>query len=143
MATIAAIRDGLKDRIATIDGLHGYDVWPDNVEPPAAIVVPKRGMYHQAMGNPGHTNLEFEVILLAAAVQRGYVRGQNAVDPYLDDAGSSSIKGAIEGDPTLGGIVTTTKVTGWRDYGSLSVNNETIVGGLEYWGAKLDVEVYP
>ncbi len=143
MATIAQIRDGLQARMATIAGLHAYDVWPDNVEPPAAIVVPKKGDYHQAMGNPGHTHQEYEIILLAAPVQRGYIRGQDKIDPYLDDAGSSSIKAAIEADKTLGGIVTTTKVVGWRDYGSLSINNETIAGGLEYWGAKLDVEVYP
>jgi hypothetical protein len=38
--------------------------------------------------------------------------GQNLLDLYLSGSGASSIKAAIEGDRTLGGVVNTLRVTG-------------------------------
>ena len=40
MAELAAVRDGLKTRLATILGLRAHDVWPDTINAPAALVRP-------------------------------------------------------------------------------------------------------
>ena len=79
MATISAIRDGLKTRLATITSLHAYDVLPDNLVVPAAIVRPLRGDYYSTMTNKPHD--QFEILVLVALVRLS--TGQDALDPYL------------------------------------------------------------
>lgn len=93
--------------------------------------------YHQSMSTGGVSDIAFEVILLAAPIARaGLDRAQDALDAYLDDTTTSSVKVAVENDGTLGGIVTAAEVAGWRDYGSLEV------GDVEYLGVKFDLQVW-
>jgi len=88
----STVRDGLKTRLATITGLRSYDLIPDVVTPPCAIVA----------------QLDVYVI-----VQRFSERaGQDKLDAYLSGSGASSIKTALEGDRTLGGAINTLRVTG-------------------------------
>ena len=136
MASHAAIREGLKARLATIAGLRAYAAWPDTVVAPAALVKPARWTYHEAMGNGQHV-ARYEVLLLGAALQQGLAKAQDVTDAYLDDAGATSIKAAIEADQTLGGAATTLVVLGWRDYDSVVLNS------AEYLGVIFDVEVWP
>jgi hypothetical protein len=135
MASVSAIRDGLRTRLATITGLRAYDVWPDQVHAPAAMVQPVRGRYKEALG--GVPRLTFRVVLAAAPVQRGLARGEDVLDPYLDDTGATSIKAALEGDKTLGGIVASLHAVEWDDYGLVAI------GGVDYVGASVEVEVWP
>lgn len=133
MATVSSIRDGLKTRLATITGLRAYDLVPNDVQAVAAVVEPASGTYHTSFA-PAHT-LRF-VIRVVVPITGGIEKAQDLLDPYLDDAGSTSIRVAIEGDGTLGGVVDDLVVQGWRDYGIFPV------GGIEYLGAAFDVEVY-
>lgn len=134
MASISAIRDGIKARLATITGLRTYDVWPDQLHVPCVLVKPSNGTFRETLG--GVPSARFELILLVHPFQVGIARGQDRLDPYLDDTGSQSIHAALRGDVTLGGAVHTCDPAGWRDYGVLEVN------GVPYLGATIDLEVW-
>lgn len=139
MTTLTQIRDGLATRLATISGLRAHATLPDTINVPAAIVRPERRDFSLSMGSaPSAANsITFIVTVLAAASANGMTEGQDALDAYLDDSGASSIKAAIEGDRTLAGIVTTTRVIRWFDYDTYDA------GDIEYIGCKFEVEVWP
>ncbi len=136
MSSLSNIRDGIKTRLQTITALanRAYDTWPDQILTPCAIVKPISWEYRQAMGNVN--KLLFEIVIVAASVQPGLERAQDALDAYLEDDSATSIKKALEGGKTLSGYATTLQVPGWRDYGSIEI------GGIEYLGAVVDVEVW-
>lgn len=103
------VRDGLKTRLQTITGLRAYDLIPDTVTPPAAVV----GQLDFTFDIDNARGLDQAQVDVLVIVQRFSERsGQNLLDTYLSGAGSTSIKAAIEGDRTLGGAVNTLRVTG-------------------------------
>lgn len=104
---VSSVRDGLKTRLQTITGLRAYDVIPDKVTPPCAIV----GQLDFTFDIDNARGLDQATCDVYVIVQRLDARsGQNKLDDYLG-SGSSSIKSAIEGDRTLGGTVNTLRVT--------------------------------
>lgn len=104
---VSSVRDGLKTRLQTISGLRVYDVIPDKVTPPCAIV----GQLDFTFDIDNARGLDQASLDVYVIVQRFDARsGQNKLDEYLG-SGSSSIKSAIEGDRTLGGAVNTLRVT--------------------------------
>lgn len=134
MASVSQIRAGLKTRLATISGLRAHDTWPGNFSPPGAIVMPVGGEYDQVMGDNPDTVYKFEITV---GVQLGkYETAQDKVDEYVSPAGARSVRAAINGDRTLGGIAVKSWVRRFRDYGTLDIN------GNEYAGVIFDVEVY-
>jgi hypothetical protein len=133
MATIAQIRDGIATRLATISGLRVYARWPNQPNPPAALVRYVTEGSKQAMARHPHM---FEITLAVEPIS-DLARGQSRTDLYLDASGSQSIRSAINGDKTLGGIADTLSVGDWRDYDGVEVN------GQDYMGAIVDVEVWP
>lgn len=135
MAELAAVRDGLKTRLATILGLRAHDVWPDTINAPAALVRPVSDPIQETLS--GIQSWRFEVVLVGYPAQQGMARGQETIDGYLAAAGSQSIAAALRGDRTLGGIVSTLDVSGWRDYGVLDLGVS-----IEYVGAVFDVQVW-
>jgi hypothetical protein len=103
------VRDGLKTRLETISGLRSYDLIPDTVTPPAAVV----GQLDFTFDIDNARGLDQAQVDVLVIVQRFSERsGQNLLDTYLAGSGTSSIKAAIEGDRTLGGVVNTLRVTG-------------------------------
>jgi hypothetical protein len=103
------VRDGLKTRLETITGLRAYDLIPDTVTPPAAVV----GQLDFTFDIDNARGLDQAQVDVLVIVQRFSERsGQNLLDLYLAGSGASSIKAAIEGDRTLGGVVNTLRVTG-------------------------------
>ena len=103
------VRDGLKTRLETITGLRAYDLIPDTVTPPAAVV----GQLDFTFDIDNARGLDQAQVDVLVIVQRFSERsGQNLLDQYLSGSGASSIKAAIEGDRTLGGVVNTLRVTG-------------------------------
>ena len=112
MSTYAQIADGLVTRLVTISGLRAVDHPTPNPEPPVAVVVPGPNLFDQTYRN-GLTESNWTVRVLVA---RGDERSAaERLYGYLDPSGSSSVKAAIEGDPTLGGIVDTLHVTGFDE----------------------------
>ena len=130
------IRSGLATRVATVTSLQGrtHATFPDRLIVPAAIVsVPSWNFDRDFAGD---STVEAEVLILAAELGKGGERAQARLDAYLDDSGSESVKAAIEGDVTLGGVAQSVSVTGWSEYGEVEVN------GMAYLGAVLRVEVF-
>ena len=122
MASITSIRSGLATRLATITGLRSGATIPDNVNPPFAIIAPSSVDYHRAFNNALST-YNFTVTLVVGRVSER--TAQNSLDVYCSPTGNSSIRVAIEGDRTLGGVVFDTIVTGMRNYGSVTIGDNT------------------
>lgn len=137
MADLSAIRTALAARWATLSTLrNSYDRWPDQINTPCAITMPRRSTWREALG--GAPSFEFEVTLLACPWgDRGMPRAQDLLDSYLDDTGAQSMHAALRGDVTLGGTVHTSNVDGFDEYGALE-----LVNGIAYLGCKLAVSVW-
>jgi len=102
------VRDGLKTRLQTITGLRVYDLIPDPVTPPCAVV----GQLDLTFDIDNARGLDQATVDIYVIVQRFSERaGQDKLDGYLAGTGATSIKAAIEGDRTLGGACQTLRVT--------------------------------
>lgn len=103
------VRDGLKTQLQAIEGLRVYDLIPDVVTPPCAIV----GQLDFTFDINNARGLDQAQCDVFVIVQRFSERaGQDKLDAYLSGSGTSSIKAAIESDRTLAGAVDTLRVTG-------------------------------
>lgn len=134
MASVPAIRDGLKTRLETISGLRAYDTVPGDVVVPAAVVAPAPGEFLQYDSTQcrGSDDFTFVVLLLVSLDSaRG---GQDALDAYLAGSGTSSVKTAIEG-ASLGGGAAFATVTAARNYGT------STFAGVQYYSVEFVVEV--
>ena len=127
---LSTVRTGIQSKLSTITGLKAYATWPDQIAAPCAIVKPSSCEMDSSFD--GDNDLIFEVLVLAAPIQNGMVRGQEKLDGYLDDSGTSSVKAAIE----AGGAY---RVLRWRDYGPHEVPAGT---GNVFLAAVFDVLVY-
>lgn len=132
MASITELRSGIATNLATISGLRTGATIPDNVNPPFAIISPSTAEYHQTYHN-GLTRYSFTVTLVVGRVSER--SAQNALDAYCSASGSSSVRGAIESDKTLGGKAYDCIVSGMRNYGSISLGDNT------YLAAEFDLVV--
>ena len=102
MASVAAIADGLKARLATISGLRAYSYQPEQLNPPFGFPVLNGVTYHRTMGmGNAATQYDWTVyVVVGRYVDR--VSHQN-LDGFLSPTGATSIRAALEGDLTLGG----------------------------------------
>ena len=136
MATISDVRDGLAVRLRTISGLHVYDEWPDTITPPAALIRPASAQYEQTFGADWAT-MQLEV-LVVVGLMGGLANAERAMEPYISNTGTSSIRVAVAADRTLAlsgtGTVRGTFVRGWRNYEPVAINE------LEYLGTVIDIE---
>jgi hypothetical protein len=104
----SAVRNGLKANIATIKGMRVYDLIPDVIVPPCAIV----GQLDLTFDLNNSRGLDQANVDVFVIVQRFSERtGQDALDKYLAGSGAASVKAAIESDLTLGGACNTLRVT--------------------------------
>ena len=122
MASISSIRTGLATRLGTITGLRTSAFMPDNPNPPIAIVMPSSVSYDDTFKR-GMQTYVFNVLVIVGRVDER--TAQSNLDAYVSSTGTSSIKRAIEGDKTLGGVVFDTRVTEMRNYGQLPVGEVT------------------
>ena len=118
MASISQIRSGLATRLGTITGLRTSAFMPDNPNPPVAIVMPSSVSYDDTF-HRGMQTYVFNVLVIVGRVDER--TAQSNLDGYVSSTGSSSIKLAIEGDKTLGGVAFDTRVTEMRNYGQLAI----------------------
>jgi hypothetical protein len=132
VASLSTIRTGLQTRLATITGLNAYDRAPGTVTVPAAIVIPGTIEFDETMAR-GSDLYTFRVRLLVQRATETYA--QEDLDAYLAGSGASSVKAAIEGDISLGGVADWTRVTGVPAYGDVTH------AGIDYLGADFNVEV--
>jgi len=119
MASISSIRSGLATRLATISGLRTSATMPDNPNPPVALIMPSSVSYDDTFKR-GMQTYVFNVLVIVGRVDER--TAQNNLDAFVSSTGTSSIKLAIEGDKTLGGVVFDTRVSEMRNYGQLPIS---------------------
>lgn len=126
-ATIEQIMTGLETRLATISGLNVKDFAPGSpVFPSAFPLVP--GFEYGATMSRGTYELPFRVaIVVSAALDRV---GQMNLARYANQTGDYSIRAAIEGDKTLGGLVSTLIVDSFDPTGLGDIGLMDFFGGV-------------
>jgi hypothetical protein len=120
--TVTQIKEGLQARLATISGLRTYAQQPDNVNAPFAWPMLESITYNGAMGG----GLIIHTFTVSVVVGRASERtAQNALDGYLSYEGATSVRAAIEGDRTLGGVVQNLIVESASNISTLDANDTT------------------
>jgi len=130
---IEDIRSALATNLATINGLRTSGDVPDNPNPPQAVVFLETVEYDDAFQG-GLTTMQFKVMVI---VSRADDRtAQRKLNEYISPDGARSIKSAVESDRSLGGLVSTLRLTAMTSLGS------TIVSEQEYMAVEFSVVVY-
>jgi hypothetical protein len=132
-ATISQVRTGLATSLGTITGLHVRDYIPDQIIDPLAVVAPSTFTYHAAMQG-GLMQMEFSVMLIVSRVSDRVA--QSRLDGFASYSGASSVRAAVESDPSLGGIVSYEQVVDTVQIGTLDQN------GSVYLTMEFTVEVH-
>jgi hypothetical protein len=131
MATLRKIREGIETRLATISGLRTFTLAPAKVPGPAAWVQPV-GFSDETF----EPSVDRTMAVVVAVPTKDLRTAQDRLDELLDVTGPKSVKMALEGDPTLGGIVADIRVTA-DDYRVALMN----IGGVDYLTGELTVAV--
>lgn len=132
-ATVSQVATGLATRLATISGLRTFNYQPEQTNPPFGYPQLNRIEYHRAFSG-GDVVMDWSVFVIAG---RWTDRTAHALlDEYLSYSGTKSIRAAIEGDETLGGVCQTLIVRSGLDISSLEV------AGAEFLQIQLQVEVH-
>ena len=132
MADIAAIRAGIKTRLATSSTfLQVAATMPDTLSPPCAVVDLQSVSYDQAFGN-GLELLTFTITVIAQRFDPA--ANQALLDGLV--SGSGAVRALIAGDLTLDGSCSTCQLTQMGEYGLISANE------TDYLGANFTLEVY-
>ena len=122
-ATPSQVKDGLKVRIETISGLRAFDYQPDQVNPPFAFPTLNEIRYHDRGFNDGGVVMDFTITLV---VFRSSERvAQDDIDKFTAFSGAQSIRAAIEGDRTLGGVCDDLIVNSASNITNLDANDST------------------
>ena len=133
MASLSSIRSGLSTRLATISGLSVYSFVPDSIEPPTAVVGVMSSVDYDSTMSRGSDSYEIPLYLYVSRVDAEL--SQDSLDEFLAGSGSSTIKQAIEGDSTLGGVVSSARVVEASNYGVYTINS------IDYLGVEFSVEI--
>ena len=127
------VMDALGAALGDIDGIRVYDYQADSIAAPAVVVaLPEAVMYDSTYAR-GCDSAMFAVhVLVGRSSDRA---SRDALGAYLTGTGPSSVKQALEVDPSLGGVAK-----------SLRVQRATVstmdVSTVNYLAASFDVEVY-
>lgn len=131
--TISQVSDGLAARLATITGLRTASVIPDNPNPPVAVVQINNVSYDTAFKG-GLTTYSYIVSVIVGRVTER--QAQDRLDAFSSTSGTQSVKEAIEGDKSLGGIVADTRVV------EMTGVSAVLLGEATYLAANFAVTVY-
>lgn len=132
MSTLANVRAGLAFNLAAISGLHVDAYEPANVVTPHAWVGSPEIRYDDTMARGSDTHVY--PITLAVSIGHGSTADQ-ALEAFLDSAGDSSIKAALEADVTLSDAAQSLRVV------SCSASSLFSVESLTYVAVTFQVEV--
>lgn len=133
LASLSAVRTGLAAAAAEIDGLRTSATVPDKIEPPTFVVGDVAQQFDQTMSRGLDEILVSARLYVSRADDRS---GQNKLDAYLAGEGASSMKAAIEADPTLGGACDTLRLESQQGYGQYEI------AGVAYFGAEFTIRVW-
>ena len=103
-ATVSQVATGIRTRLATISGLRVFAYQPEQLNPPIAYPVLNSVEFHGAF-NGGNVRMTWSVYVVVGRYtdQRAY----DDINDFLAYSGAKSIRAAIEGDRTLGGVCNT------------------------------------
>lgn len=132
-ATVNEIASGLATRLATISGLRTFAYQPDQLQPPIGFPVLRTINYHKAFGG-GDVVTDWSITIVAGRYTDR--TAHSLLDSYLSYSGASSVRAAIEGDTTLGGIVSTLILSSATNISALNV------GDADYLQIVLDCTVH-
>lgn len=117
-ATVSQVAEGLRDRLAKVNGLRTYSYQPEQLNPPVAFPVLDSIEYHRAFGG-GDVRMRFMIFVI---VGRYLDRTAHAnLDGYLSYDGPTSLRAAIEGDPQLNNVARALVMDSGLSIGSLTV----------------------
>jgi hypothetical protein len=132
ITSISAVREGIKKNLQTIN-LRTYDLIPDVVVPPCAIVGQLDFTFDASMAR----GLDTATCDIYVIVQRFSERaGQDKLDELLAGGGPNSIKGAMDSDVTLNGSVKTSRLVS-AESGTYQTGDQTYLSSrynLAIWG---------
>jgi hypothetical protein len=131
MSTVTQIRAALADAVDGVGGLRASSYPPGSINPPSAVVTRQLSAFDQAFGNVD--GWQFKVTVLVAYIDAR--TAQDQLDAFLSGSGTSSVRLALETDPTLGGVVAFTRAV------SAGPDVLTEVNGVQYLSADITVEV--
>jgi hypothetical protein len=133
ISNVNGVRDALKNNLQTITNLRVYDLIPDVIVPPCAVV----GQLDFTFDIDNQRGLDQASVDVFVIVQRISERsGQDKLDNFLAGSGTGSIKTAIESDRTLGGLVNTLRVIS-ADSGTYTSGEQSFISyryNLTIWG---------
>jgi hypothetical protein len=130
--SIADIRAGLAENIATISNLRVAAEILDNPSPPIAVIALNNVSYDLDF-NRGMTLYNFTVTLVVGRVAER--DAQRKLDAYAGN-GDRSIKTAVQSDRTLGGAAFDVRLSEMSTIGALNLGEQT------YLAADFAVQVY-
>ena len=117
---LSDIRAAMGTALATVPNLRVRELIPSLVTPPMAVVIPTNIEYDLNAANGLHRYTFTVTVFVVKADDRA---AQLRVDPFVAPTGTGSIKGALEADRTLGGVVNTLRVTNVSNYSSQDAND--------------------
>lgn len=132
-ATVSQVANGLKNRLATIDGLRTYSYQPEQTNPPIAYPVLNSITYHRAFAG-GNVEMYWSIYVIVGRYTDS--RAFNDIDDYLAFSGDKSIRATLESDLTLGGVCQTLIVAN-----SFAITPQT-QADAEYLTVRVDVTVH-
>jgi hypothetical protein len=133
MADISAIASGLAAALAVIPKLRTQPEILDTVPVPCAVIGPPTSIeYDEAMARGADVYTFTIRVLVARASERS---AQRALSGYASGSGATSIKAAVEADPTLGGAAQTVRVASANGIGVYAY------GDVDYLGLEFTTEV--
>lgn len=132
-ATVTQVVTGIKNRLATISGLRAFDYQPEQINPVIGFPIVDRIEYHRAFSGGD------VVFFVTVTVIVGRYTDRTAfalLDDFMAYSGAKSIRAALEGDPTLGGIASNLIVRSSADIRSASQ------GDAEFLEVQFQMEVH-
>lgn len=103
-ASVGATATAIATRLGTIPGLRTFAHDPMQYNPPVAFPVLESVTYHEAFAG-GDVVMEWTLMLVATRWNDRISYG--TLDEWISYSGTQSVRAAIEGDRTLGGVVQT------------------------------------
>ena len=131
-ATLTQVRQAIKAALGTVRNLTAYAIEPGVPHLPAAWTLPIRINYHDGFDG----DLTYTIGVTVGVELGDLGQAQTALDDYLAPSGAKSIVAALESDPSLGGVVDSTRVIAMTSYATREM------GGKSVLTAGFEIEIF-
>jgi hypothetical protein len=135
MTTVVQAMQALADAFDGIDGLTCYPRPPGAVEVPAVVVSLPAGELGDYSPVMGQDCMDLTLIVNVFVQWGDDDAAWDQLLPFVDRSGASSLFGAVNADPTLGGAVDSALPANPTNFGPYTY------GEIRYLGAEMTVEV--